>query len=179
MPCAAPGRRARTSLPGLSSALASPPPGGLPGRLALGCPRSLGPGPTILPSPGFPSSDAARQRCLRRKCRERLRPLARGSAHSRGWKSWRRRLGASPPGRSGPGDLPPYSLSPVAPHLLRGPHSTLIERLPRPGGSLPAPSHANHVVEGWFGRRVIFLLAGDVLLNLSSYFHFYLNGFIS
>lgn len=42
------------------------------------------------PVPAPPSSEAARQRCLRRKCRERLGPLARGSAHCRFWKSWRR-----------------------------------------------------------------------------------------
>lgn len=46
-------------------------------------------------SPGSPSSEAARQHCLQRKCRERLGPVARGSAHSRGWKSWRRRRGKS------------------------------------------------------------------------------------
>lgn len=64
---------------------------------------------------------------------KRLRRSSRGSAHSRGWKSWRRRPGASPPRRPGPGDLPPFSRTPVAPHLLRGPHSTLDDRHPRPG----------------------------------------------
>lgn len=147
VPCAARGRRARTSLPSGSSALASPPPGGLPGRLALGCPRSLRPGPTILQS-RLPELGRGSPALSAGKCRERL-GRSPGARHTAEAGKTGGGAGASPQGRLGHGDLPPSSRRLVAPHLLRGPHSTLNELLPWPGRSLPAPSHSSHVVEAW------------------------------
>lgn len=148
--CAAPGRGARTSLPGRSSALASPPPGGLPGRLALGCPRSLRPGPTILhsrlPELGRSSPALSAEEVPRRGSGRS--PGARhtaeaGKAGGGGRAQARRGAPGLETSRPFPGHL-------VAPHLLRGPHSTLGDRPPRPGrGVGVAPGSLSRQSRGW------------------------------
>lgn len=105
---------------GGSSALASPPQGGLPGRLALGCPRSLWPGPTSLQS----RLPRARRRLASAVCGG---SAGRGSVPLPGAQLTADSgkagggAGASLQGRLGPGDLPPSSGRLVAPHLLRSP----------------------------------------------------------
>lgn len=168
VPCAARGRRARTSLPSGSSALASPPPGGLPGRLALGCPRSLRPGPTILQS-RLPELGRGSPALSAGKCRERLGPLARGSAHSRGWKNWGRCRG-KPAGA--PGAWRPPALFQTASRCPPPPRPALnTQRAPSLTWEVASCSLSLQS-RGWS-------LAGVVLLNLSSYFHFYLNAITS
>lgn len=131
--CAAPGRGARTSLPGRSSVLASPPRSGLLGRLALGCPRSLGQGPTFLhsrlPELGLSSPALSAEEVPGRgsgRSRRARHTAEAGRAGGGGQAPARRGAPGLETSRPFPGHL-------IAPHLLRGPHSTLDDRPPSRG----------------------------------------------